>query len=132
MVYSRASLDAVLRRHGATLEAFEIIHDVHGYKPLFRAAAKVAVIILQRLRRGGAQLLIRATGLVAQLFCRALPAEEHSSSFQFDPGGGGDEASGASLAAAELFVACLHFLRAIPRVGTPDRLCCSVCGRAST
>ena len=28
MVYSRASLDAVLRRHGATLEAFEIIHDV--------------------------------------------------------------------------------------------------------
>jgi hypothetical protein len=81
MVYSRASLDAVLRRHGATLEAFEIIHDVHGYKPLFRAAAKVAVIILQRLRRGGAQLLIRATGLVAQLFCRALPAEEHASSF---------------------------------------------------
>jgi hypothetical protein len=28
MVYSRASLDAVLRRHGVTLEAFEIIHDV--------------------------------------------------------------------------------------------------------
>ena len=28
VVYSRASLDAVLRRHGATLEAFEIIHDV--------------------------------------------------------------------------------------------------------
>ena len=63
---------------------------------------------------------------------RAPPAEEHSSSFQFDPGGGGDEASGASLASAELFVACLHFLGAIPRVGTPDRLCCSVCGRAST